>query len=511
MKVAKTALDTLCGRGQRAVISSILYATDRLVYFFNEWVLTTNHRKLAILYFGFVVLTGFVGLILATIIRIELAYPGQAILTQNAERYLTLISVHGIVMVFFVVIPLIFGAFGNFLLPTQLGVRDVAFPRLNSFMFWVTPSGFVLLLHILLFDRSYTVTHWLNYGEARAHLRRRYQSPQPMPTRFSSPAADTVLAWRLANPTADLAETRATVLRASAPALDTTLVGDPTLAGQVVGRAFTGVSSYLVVWLSSLLHSPVTGFLTHAAAAVVAVTPSPLSLAGAGQLLAYGDLCVLAQAGSSLLTPGSLLANLLAPRAFGGCSFTPSVGWGQVGFSFLASPAFTPTQPFCGFFFAVFDSLVGALDLVGGVFNPLVISALAQLTSLAFVMCFPFTHQESLFFSPLSWAACLYSFFSPIPLLAVIDGLRPHFTNVVVFADGAAASVFLGPLDCSFVLFYSLILSSATSLFQLVLSVVSLPVHTPVFSGGFCAYFSAAYRAIRGLFPGSSYYTDTYF
>jgi heme/copper-type cytochrome/quinol oxidase subunit 1 len=72
---------------------------------------------------------------LATIIRIELAYPGQYFLTQNAERYLTLISLHGIVMVFFVVIPALFGAFGNFLLPTQLGIRDVAFPRLNSFMF----------------------------------------------------------------------------------------------------------------------------------------------------------------------------------------------------------------------------------------------------------------------------------------------------------------------------------------------------------------------------------------
>jgi hypothetical protein len=57
-------------------------------------------------------------------------------------------------MVFFVVIPALYGAFGNFLLPTQLGVRDVAFPRLNSFMFWVTPSGFILLLHIFFFDKS---------------------------------------------------------------------------------------------------------------------------------------------------------------------------------------------------------------------------------------------------------------------------------------------------------------------------------------------------------------------
>ena len=125
----------------------------------NDWVLTTNHRRLAVLYFGMVVITGFTGLILATLIRIELAYPGQVFLAQNAERYLTIISLHGIVMVFFVVIPALFGAFGNFLLPTQLGIRDVAFPRLNSFMFWVTPAGFVLLLHILLFDRGYSLTY----------------------------------------------------------------------------------------------------------------------------------------------------------------------------------------------------------------------------------------------------------------------------------------------------------------------------------------------------------------
>ena len=98
-------------------------------------MLTTNHRKLALLYFTFVGLTGLTGLILATVIRVELAYPGQQLLMANAEQYLTLISLHGVIMVFFFVIPAIFGAFGNFLLPLQLGVRDVAFPRLNSFMF----------------------------------------------------------------------------------------------------------------------------------------------------------------------------------------------------------------------------------------------------------------------------------------------------------------------------------------------------------------------------------------
>lgn len=120
----------------RAVVNDAIQGIiARVSYFFTEWVLSTNHRRIAVLYFFFVLLAGFTGLILATIIRLELAYPGQFFLTNNAERYLTTISLHGVVMVFFMIIPVIFGAFGNFLLPTQLGIRDVAFPRLNSFMF----------------------------------------------------------------------------------------------------------------------------------------------------------------------------------------------------------------------------------------------------------------------------------------------------------------------------------------------------------------------------------------
>jgi len=107
----------------------------RISYFVTNWILSTNHRRIATMYFIFIGVTGFSGLVLATLIRIELAYPGQVILANNSERYLTIAAIHAIVMVFFVIIPVLFGAFGNFLLPTQLGVRDVAFPRLNSFMF----------------------------------------------------------------------------------------------------------------------------------------------------------------------------------------------------------------------------------------------------------------------------------------------------------------------------------------------------------------------------------------
>jgi hypothetical protein len=181
---------------QVSFVSTSQSLLARLSYFVTEWVLSTNHRRIAVLYFFFVLLSGFTGLVLATIIRLELAYPGQFFLTNNAERYLTTISLHGIVMVFFMIIPVLFGAFGNFLLPTQLGIRDVAFPRLNSFMFWVTPSGFVLLLHIILFDRSYNLTYWLNYGEVKAALRRRYTDPVNAGTSLF-PHVPSEISWRL--------------------------------------------------------------------------------------------------------------------------------------------------------------------------------------------------------------------------------------------------------------------------------------------------------------------------
>jgi len=165
------------------------------------------------------VITGFTGLILATIIRLELAYPGKFFLANNAERYLTVISLHGIIMVFYVVIPVLFGAFGNFLLPTQLGIRDVAFPRLNSFMFWVTPAGFVLLLHILLFDKAYNVTYWVNYSELKSRLRRRYSALEPQATRFHEKAEESLLALRLSGDAALRTKVRSYLLSEEAPSL----------------------------------------------------------------------------------------------------------------------------------------------------------------------------------------------------------------------------------------------------------------------------------------------------
>jgi len=107
----------------------------RLSYIVNSWVYTTNHKRISINYFNFVLISATAGTACATIIRLEFAYPGIGILAGDSIQYLSICTAHGVIMVFFMIMPAIFGGFGNFLLPTQLGVHDVAFPRLNSAAF----------------------------------------------------------------------------------------------------------------------------------------------------------------------------------------------------------------------------------------------------------------------------------------------------------------------------------------------------------------------------------------
>jgi len=75
------------------------------------------------------------GSALATMVRLELAYPGSTFFKGDSLRYLQVITAHGLIMVFFVVIPIVFGSFANFFIPYHVGSKDVAFPRLNSIGF----------------------------------------------------------------------------------------------------------------------------------------------------------------------------------------------------------------------------------------------------------------------------------------------------------------------------------------------------------------------------------------
>ena len=118
---------------------------DLRKYFLKKYVYTINHKRIALNYFYFSMCTGLSGAALATMIRLELAYPGSTFFKGDSLRYLQVITAHGLIMIFFVVVPILFGGFANFFIPYHIGSKDVAFPRLNSIGFWIQPCGWLLI------------------------------------------------------------------------------------------------------------------------------------------------------------------------------------------------------------------------------------------------------------------------------------------------------------------------------------------------------------------------------
>lgn len=113
-------------------------------------------------------------MVLATIIRLEMAYPGVGILAGDNAQYLSIVTAHGVIMVFFMAMPMLFGFFGNFLLPTQMGVHDVAFPRMNSAAFWFLPASLLALCQLVCIDRRYQRMNCFNIRELQSLLRNRF-------------------------------------------------------------------------------------------------------------------------------------------------------------------------------------------------------------------------------------------------------------------------------------------------------------------------------------------------
>jgi cytochrome c oxidase subunit I len=108
----------------------------------TSWLTTTDHKKIGILYFVTTVVFFFVGGVEAGLIRAQLAQAEQGVITQ--EIYNQVFTMHGITMIFLVVMHLS-AAFFNYLVPLMIGARDVAFPRLNAFSYWVYLFGGIFL------------------------------------------------------------------------------------------------------------------------------------------------------------------------------------------------------------------------------------------------------------------------------------------------------------------------------------------------------------------------------
>jgi len=113
---------------------------------FERWMWTTNHKRIGILYIYFGVFNGFLAILLSVIMRLELAFPGDQILFGQYQFYNMMTSMHGILMLFVVVMPILFGGFGNYFAPVLIGAPDMAFPRLNNFSFWLLPPSTLLAI-----------------------------------------------------------------------------------------------------------------------------------------------------------------------------------------------------------------------------------------------------------------------------------------------------------------------------------------------------------------------------
>src|SRR5580658_1195656 len=108
----------------------------------HEWITTVDHKRLGILYVLYALVMILFGGIEAIIIRIQLIRPLNNFV--SAEVFNRMFTLHGTTMIFFMAMPMVFG-FANYFVPLMVGARDMAFPRLNAFSFWMTAFGGLFL------------------------------------------------------------------------------------------------------------------------------------------------------------------------------------------------------------------------------------------------------------------------------------------------------------------------------------------------------------------------------
>ena len=123
-----------------------------------SWLFTLDHKRIGVMYLAAVLVSFFVGGVMALLVRTKLLFPGE-VTWMTAEQYNKAFTLHGAIMVFLVIIPSIPAALGNFVLPIMLGAKDVAFPRLNLFSFYLWVFGAVCAVWSLIaggFDTGWT-------------------------------------------------------------------------------------------------------------------------------------------------------------------------------------------------------------------------------------------------------------------------------------------------------------------------------------------------------------------
>src|SRR5215467_8741383 len=149
--------------------------------FIRKYIFSLDHKVSGKQYYALALVTVFVGMVLSWIMRLHLgwtnlAIPGLQFLSKNGapggvmtpEYYLQLMTMHGTIMVFFVLTTAPFAAFGNFFLPIQVGAEDMPFPRFNMMSFWVTFVAFLVLVAAFFVGDGPPLSGWTSYAPLSA-------------------------------------------------------------------------------------------------------------------------------------------------------------------------------------------------------------------------------------------------------------------------------------------------------------------------------------------------------
>jgi len=136
--------------------------------FISKYIFSTDHKVIGIQYFLLALTAVVIGIVLSVLMRFHLVWPTKHLPfvaggLMTPEQYLALVTMHGTIMVFFVLTTAPQGGFGNYFLPIQIGAPDMAFPRLNMLSFWVTFLGFLCIVAAFVVPGGAPISGWTAY------------------------------------------------------------------------------------------------------------------------------------------------------------------------------------------------------------------------------------------------------------------------------------------------------------------------------------------------------------